>query len=121
MTRGWIKLHNGLLLIGLDEAHWDPNSGYFGSTPPGVVFNNAICIDVNGADGPNLVGQDVYAADFNPQGDFDTNLGVPTFQRKLGRAFLWGNDSQILYDNIGNPLPAPFDTPESRAGSLIAP
>jgi hypothetical protein len=68
--------------------------------------NTVLCIDLNGKDTPNQPGDDIYFANFNPTGDFDTRPTDHTFEANPhGRNFFWGDEAHGLFTETGKPLP----------------
>lgn len=94
-TLGWVQFKDGRVITGLIRTQ-----------PAHSRKNSVLCIDFNGAEGPNKMGQDVYFADFNPTGDFDTRVAETAFNANShGPHFFWGNPQVGALNENGHPIP----------------
>jgi len=98
---GYVEFPNGVIVSGLyggPGLHGMPSS--FPNIPSDLntnEINYILCFDVNGAEGPNQPGQDVFFANFNSSGDFDGKTPPSTDNKN----FFYGSISQHVYDTLG--------------------
>jgi type II secretory pathway pseudopilin PulG len=104
VLNSFIELPSGAVVTGLyrtdPDAQMD-NYAWNNSSKHNATDNYIICIDVNGAQGPNTMWSDVFIANFNMWAAYD---GTP---KSSGKAFNWGGPSGPIYDTSGNILGGP--------------
>lgn len=117
---GWVQFHNGTIISGLAHANSNvPAGGIANNMAAGS--NTALCIDANGAAGPNVAGTDIFYGTFNPSGNFDAGGVFNSVNAITNKNFFWGTNTNgfAVYGTGAAANGAPAFGANAGAGRLM--